>query len=168
MKVIVSSSGVNVDSSISSVFGRAEYYLLVDTGDFSCESFENPAAGQASGAGIQAAQFVLKRNPGSVISASIGPNAYEVLSAGSVPCYTAAGGTVRETIEAFNQGELPMMGAANADSHAGRIRNASEPSEKAGGGEDDLEMLTARLRDLRGQIADILQKLDRIGEEKTQ
>lgn len=164
MKVIVSSSGVNVDSPISKVFGRAEYYLLVDTEDFSCESFENSAVSQNSGAGIQAAQFVLKRNPESVISASIGPNAYEVLTAGSVPCYTAAGGTVRETVEAFNRKELPMMGSANADSHSGVIRNTSESSENTG---DELETLTARLRDLRGQIADILQKLDKIGEENT-
>lgn len=164
MKVIVSSSGVNVDSPISKVFGRAEYYLLVDTEDFSCESFENSAVSQNSGAGIQAAQFVLERNPESVISASIGPNAYEVLTAGSVPCYTAAGGTVRETVEAFNRKELPMMGSANADSHSGVIRNTSESSENTG---DELETLTARLRDLRGQIADILQKLDKIGEENT-
>ena len=90
-----------------------------------------------------------------MISASIGPNAYEVLSAGSVPCYTATGGTVRETVEAFNQGELQMMGAANADSYSGMARNAADPSENTSGEEDELEMLSARLRDLRGQIAEI-------------
>ncbi|NOQ21165.1 MAG: dinitrogenase iron-molybdenum cofactor biosynthesis protein [Candidatus Aegiribacteria sp.] len=166
MKVIVSSTGKSVDDAISTVFGRTEFYLLVDTKDFSSESFDNPALNQSSGAGIQAAQFVLKKNPGSVISSSIGPNAYEVLSAGSVPCYTATGGTVRETVEAFNRGELPMMGTANADSHSGMAGNASGPSENIGDKENELEILSARLRDLRGQIAEILQQLDRIkGEE---
>ncbi len=162
MKVIVSSTGKGVDDTISTVFGRAEYYLLVDTDEFSSESFENPAVNQSSGAGIQAAQFVLKQNPESVISSSIGPNAYEVLTAGSIPCYTATGGTVRETVEAFNRGELPMMGAANADSHSGMARNTADLTNKAGGEENELEILSARLRDLRGQIAEILQQLDRI------
>ena len=162
MKVIVSSTGKSVDDTISTVFGRTEFYLLVDTEDFTSESFDNPAVNQSSGAGIEAAQFVLKKNPGSVISSSIGPNAYEVLSAGSVPCYTATGGTVRETVEAFNRGDLPMMGAANADSHSGLAGNSSGSSESAGGSELELEMLTAKLRDLRGQIAEIIQQLDRI------
>ncbi|MCK4806527.1 MAG: NifB/NifX family molybdenum-iron cluster-binding protein [Candidatus Aegiribacteria sp.] len=166
MKVIVSSTGKNVDSPISKVFGRAEYYLLVDTEDFTLKSFDNPAVNQSGGAGIQAAQFVLKKKPGSVISSNIGPNAYEVLSAGSMLCYIAKGGTVRETVEAFNREELPMMGAANADSHSGIAGNANKPPREAASEEDDLEMLTARLRDLRGQIADILQKLDRIMEEQ--
>ncbi len=166
MKVIVSSTGKSVDDAISTVFGRTEFYLLVDTEDFTHESFENPAVNQSGGAGIQAAQFVLKKNPGSVISSSIGPNAYEVLVAGSVPCYTATGGTVRETVDAFNRGKLPLMGSANADSHSGMAQNATVPSENAGGEENDLEMLTARLRDLRSQVAEILQQLDRIKGEQ--
>ncbi|MCD4702073.1 MAG: NifB/NifX family molybdenum-iron cluster-binding protein [Candidatus Aegiribacteria sp.] len=168
MKVIVSSTGGSIDSSISTVFGRAEYYVLVDAEDFAHESFENPAVNQSSGAGIQAAQFVLKKNPGSVISSNIGPNAYEVLSAGSILCYTATGGTVREAVEAFNRGDLPMMGGANADSHSGMARNAGAPSKNSADEKDDLETLTARLRELRGQVAEILQKLDDIREEQTQ
>ncbi len=162
MKVIVSSTGKSVDDTISTVFGRTEFYLLVDTEDFTSESFDNPAVNQSSGAGIEAAQFVLKKNPGSVISSNIGPNAYEVLSAGSVPCYTATGGTVRDTVEAFNREELPMMGAATAGSHSGMARNTSVHSENAAGQEDELQILTARLRDLRGQIAEILEQLDEI------
>jgi len=166
MKVIVSSTGKSVDDPISTVFGRTEFYLLVDTGDFTHESFDNPAANQSSGAGIQAAQFVLKKNPESVISQSIGPNAYEVLTAGSIPCFTASGGTARETVEAFNRGELPMMGAANANSHSGMAGNASGHSASAAGEESELEVLSERLRDLRGQIAEILQQLDRIKGEQ--
>ncbi len=167
MKVIVSSTGNDVNSTISPVFGRAKFYILVNTEDFSFESFENPAITQSGGAGIQAAQFALKKNPESVISSNIGPNAYEVLTAGSVPCYIATSGTVRETIEAFNRGDLPMMGAANANSHAGMAGSSASYSENTAVEKDDLEMLSARLRDLRGQVAEILQQLDRIMEEQS-
>lgn len=167
MKVIVSSTGNDVDSVISPVFGRTKFYLLVNTEDFSFDSFENPAVTQSGGAGIQAAQFVLKKNPDAVLSSNIGPNAYEVLSAGSVSCYIAKGGTARETVEAFNGGDLQMMGTANAGSHAGMAGSSASQSEKAAGENDDLEMLSARLRDLRGQVADILKQLDRIMEEQS-
>jgi predicted Fe-Mo cluster-binding NifX family protein len=167
MKVIVSSTGSDVDSVISPVFGRAKFYLLVNTEDFSFDSFENPAVTQSGGAGIQAAQFVLKKKPESVISSNIGPNAYEVLTAGSVPCYIATDGTVRETVEAFNRGELPMMGAANADSHAGIAGSSASHSKEPAIEEDELETLSARLRDLRGQVAEILKQLDRIMEEQS-
>jgi len=164
MKVIISSSGDSIDSSISPVFGRTEYYLLVDTEDLTHESFVNPASSQSSGAGIQAAQFVLKKDPGSVISSSIGPNAYEVLTAGSVPCYTASGGTIRETIMAFNQGDLPLMGAANANSHSGVAVSSASPAAVPVSETEELEFLSEKLRDLRGQVADVLQKLDSLRE----
>ncbi len=166
MKVMVSSSGRTVDSSISTVFGRAEYYLLVDTDDLTHECFENPAVNQSGGAGIQAAQFVLEKGPGTVISSNIGPNAYEVLSAGSVPCYTTVGGTVRETVEAFNRGELTAMRAANAGSHSGMAQKTAIVPERDSDDEKELRKLSARLRDLRAQVAEILQQLDRIGEVK--
>ena len=167
MKVIVSSTGESIDSQISTVFGRAEYYILVDSEKFTYESFDNPAVGQSGGAGIQAAQFVLKKSPGAVISSNVGPNAYEVLSAGSVACYTATGGTVRETVEAFNRGELAAMGGANAASHSGMGGNKSSSVKNAPAEEADLETLTARLRDLRSQVAEILQQLDRLGEDRS-
>jgi len=165
MKVLVSATGKSVDSPVSPVFGRAEYYSLVDTDDLTLESFENPARNQSGGAGIQAAQFVLEKNPESVISSNIGPNAFEVLSAGSVPCYSASGGTVRENIEAFNSGKLTLIGAATAESHSGMAGNLAGSSTGGEAEVSELEILTEKLRDLRSQVADILRTLDEIGEE---
>lgn len=162
MKVIVSSTGNSIDSPISPVFGRAKYYVMVDTDDLSCEGFENPAVSQSSGAGIQAAQFVLKKGPEAILSSNIGPNAFQVLSAGSIPCYSASEGTVREVVSAFNDGKLSPMGNASVDSHTGISGSAGTASSSPD--EEDLEALTARLRDLRGQVAEILQQLDRLTE----
>jgi len=167
MNVIVSSKGSDVDTEISPVFGRAKYYLLVNTEDSSFESYENPAIDQSGGAGIHAAQFVLKKNPDAVISSSIGPNAYEVLTAASMSCYTAEEGSVREIVEAFNRGELNLMSAANAGSHNGMQEDSLHHSTKTAAGEEELEELSARLRSLRGQVAEILQQLDRLTEEQS-
>ncbi|OPL17697.1 MAG: hypothetical protein AVO35_08500 [Candidatus Aegiribacteria sp. MLS_C] len=190
MKVIVTSAGPDIESPVSGVFGRAPYFLEVDTEDLSCSPLKNPALEQGSGAGIEAAQFVLKRKPDALISSNYGPNAFQVLTAGSIPCYEAGTGTVRESVEAFSRGELEALGSANAASHSGVAGGGGRGGGGRGGGGrgsrnmdrdrsndqttgngdrvksgGQLEELSARLRDLRGQIADIVAQIDRLTEQ---
>lgn len=161
MKIIVSSSGNDMGSSVSGVFGRAPYFILVDTEDLLYEAFGNPAADLNSGAGIQAAQFIMGKKPEALISTNIGPNAFEVLEAGSVPCYQSVEGTVAETVEAFSCGDLRALGSANAESHSGTV-DTDGPEN----GSSELEELSARIETLRGQIAEIVDSIDRLTEEE--
>ncbi|MBD3277988.1 MAG: dinitrogenase iron-molybdenum cofactor biosynthesis protein [Candidatus Aegiribacteria sp.] len=166
MKVIVSSAGSEIDSQVSPVFGRAPYYLLVDTGDMSAESYSNPATAQSSGAGVEASQFVLEKEPDAVISSNIGPNAYRVLQAAKIPCFNVEKGSVKEAVEAYTRDDLPLLGQANARSHSGMA--GGTPSRNTGKGAyrngEELQQLANRLRDLRGQVAEILEQLNRISE----
>ncbi len=164
MNVIVSAMGRNLDSKISPVFGRAQWFILVDMDDMSYESFENPALNQSSGAGVMAAQFVLKKGSASVLSSNVGPKAFEVLQAGSVSCYISESGTVRYAVDAFKGDHLKKMESATASEHSGMSGNSEDLSGKVTGGIDELLMLTEKLRDLRAQVADILEQLDRISE----
>ena len=62
MKVVVTAQGSNLDSPVDPRFGRARYFLLVDTdtGEFTThDNVQNLNAAQ--GAGIQAAQTVVGR-----------------------------------------------------------------------------------------------------------
>lgn len=165
MKVIVSSTGPEMGSEVSRVFGRAEYYLLVDTGDMSAQPLKNPATGQSSGAGIRAAQFVLEQKPEALISSNVGPNAFEVLSAGGVECYSAPPGSVKSAVEAFEKGTLESLSSANAGSHSGITGAGVSDGPADSSGEEQLEMLAKRLRELRGQVADIIDKIDQLTKE---
>ncbi len=164
MKVIVSSKGKGLESSVSPVFGRAPWFVLVDTDDMSHESFENTAVSQSGGAGIQSAQFVLKKNPESVLSSNIGPNAFEVLQAGSVSCYITSGETVKDNIDAFIKGDLKKVESATVEQHTGIPEKSEDRTDEINENTDDLEMLSKKLRDLRAQVADILEQLDKIKE----
>lgn len=166
MKVLVSSTGSEIESPVSPVFGRAPYYLLVDTEDMSSQSYINPATAQSSGAGVEASQFVLEKEPDVVISSNIGPNAYRVLQAAEVPCFNVEGGSVKEAVEAFSREELSLLGQANASSHSGMGGGAPsrKPRNNPSGDQDELQLLAERLRDLRGQVAEILDQLNRISE----
>lgn len=66
----------------------------------------NPGAAVGGGAGVRAAQTVLDEKVEAPISEDVGPNAYAVLKAASLPVYVFNSGTVRQAVEAFKSGQL--------------------------------------------------------------
>ena len=119
MRIVVSSSGNNLDAATSPVFGRCPTYIFVDSETSQFEAVPNPAMAAGGGAGIQAAQFVLERGAQAVVSGNVGPNAFNVIQAASVPVYLFPGGSVRDAVEAFVAGTLQSVGGANVAAHAG-------------------------------------------------
>jgi len=119
MRIVISSTGANLDAAVSPIFGRCPTYLFVDSQTMQFEAVSNPAISAAGGAGIQAAQFVVAQGAEALISGNLGPNAFRVLEAGGVSLYSIAGGTVREAVEAFQAGQLSPAGGATVVAHTG-------------------------------------------------
>lgn len=119
MKIVISSSGKNLDSMIDPRFGRCAYFLLVDTNDMSFEIFDNDNSALGGGAGIQAAQFVSTKGPVAVITGNCGPNAFKTLSAAGIEVFLGNPGTVRKSLEAYLNGDLTSADNANAPGHSG-------------------------------------------------
>ena len=101
MIIVITANGADLDAPASPVFGRCPAYVFVDTESMQFEGVENPALGTASGAGIQAAQFVIERGAQAVVTGNVGPNAFNVFQSAGVPIYLSGGGTVREMAEAL-------------------------------------------------------------------
>ncbi|MFW6115729.1 MAG: NifB/NifX family molybdenum-iron cluster-binding protein [Chloroflexota bacterium] len=118
MRIVISSSGTELDAPASPVFGRCQAYVFVDTECMTVDAVANPAIGAPSGAGIQAAQLVVEHGAEAVVTGSVGPNAFNVLESAGVPIYLFGGGTVREAAIAFKSGQLQSI--ADASSQAGR------------------------------------------------
>jgi predicted Fe-Mo cluster-binding NifX family protein len=96
--IAVTAKGKDLDAEVDPRFGRAAYFVFVnlETGDF--ESFVNPFAGAAHGAGIQAAQFVAEKAPAALLTGQVGPNAGQVLQAAGVRVIAADGCSIREAV----------------------------------------------------------------------
>ena len=133
MRIVVTSSGVDLEAAASPVFGRCRAYVFVDTESMTFEAVENPAMGAASGAGIQAAQFVVRQGARAVVTGNLGPNACDVLQSAGVPVYLFGGGTVRQAAEAFKSGRLQSIAGATTQAGAGMGAGA-EPAGQTGGG----------------------------------
>jgi predicted Fe-Mo cluster-binding NifX family protein len=119
MKLAITSVGKSLDSAIDERFGRARYFLVVesDTGeilDF-VDNVERQHA--AHGAGVQAAQAVTEKNVEWLITGNIGPNAFSLLSAAGVKIGTGAEGTVRDVLEKFKAGGFEAAGGATSGGH---------------------------------------------------
>lgn len=106
MKVCITAHGETLDSPIDERFGRAEYFVLVDTETMRPEVISNSKAQDAHGVGIASGSLIASAGAEALLTGHCGPKALEVLAAGGVRVYNGARGTIRETIEAFRRGEL--------------------------------------------------------------
>ncbi len=172
MKIVISANGPGLDAEASPIFGRSSTYTLVDTDTMAFETLGNPATAAAEGAGIQAAQFIVAQGAQAVISGNVGPNAFEVLRAAEIPVYLFEGGTVRQAVEAFRQGQLRLTSGASGPAHAGMgrgkgrgqqvITSSSPPSPTRQQEVDELRQMAA---DLRRQLATVMERLERLEKE---
>ena len=110
MKVAVSASGPTLDSEVDPRFARCSHLLVVDIESMVFEALENPAVDTAGGAGIRAARAVAGTGVKALITGNCGPNAYEALAAGGIEVAVGASGTVRQAVEAYQQGRLQPAG----------------------------------------------------------
>jgi predicted Fe-Mo cluster-binding NifX family protein len=118
MKVVVSSSGQSLDAPVDPRFGRAAFFIVVDTDTGACEAHDNAQnLNAAQGAGIQAAETVARLGAEAVITGHCGPKAFRALSAAGIKVVVGAEGSVNAAIEAFKSGTLAPTDAANAEGH---------------------------------------------------
>ena len=118
MKVAVSSQGTSIEDQIDARFGRAAYFLIVDTETMDYETLPNEQNLQlAQGAGIQAAQSVINKDVNALVTGNCGPKAFATLSAANVEVFVGSRGTVREAVEQFKTGSLAKADSPNVEGH---------------------------------------------------
>lgn len=178
MKIIVTAEGNDLDAPTSPRFGRCPIYVFVDTETMALEAMPNPAAAASGGAGIQAAQFVVERGAQAVLTGNLGPNAADVFQAAGIPVYLNSEPTVRAAVEAFKAGRLPISSGANVEAHAGmgmgrgRGRGMGRGMQRGPGTaapdtarEQEIEDLRHTAADLRRQLAEVIDRIEKLEKE---
>ena len=122
MKLCISSTGKDLDADVDSRFGRCPYFLIIDTETMEINVLSNESIMSSGGAGIQAAQMVVKTGVTTVVTGNIGPNAFETLHAADIKVITGAHGIIKEVVEKYKKGELNETEAPNVGSHSGMRR----------------------------------------------
>jgi predicted Fe-Mo cluster-binding NifX family protein len=110
MKIAISASGDSLSAATHGLFGRCDYFVIVDTETGEHSALKNQAAQAASGAGPACAQELSRAGAQAVVSGKIGPNAHEALKAAGIGIFlTPPGITVQEALDRFKAGSLFEM-----------------------------------------------------------
>ncbi|PSH04187.1 MAG: dinitrogenase iron-molybdenum cofactor biosynthesis protein [Acidobacteria bacterium] len=118
MRIAITSEGEALQSAVDPRFGRAKYFVVVDTEmNVTAVIYNGANVNAAQGAGIKAGKRVSELGVQALITGNVGPKAFEILREGNVAVYTGATGTVADAIEQFRAGNLKLAESANVEGH---------------------------------------------------
>lgn len=115
MKYLISSEGNTPESSVSSHFGRAPYFLIYDDETRTLESKTN-------GDGVDPHLVIrdaAKAGIGKMICGAIGPHAYQVAERFNVEVCIVSGIPVAEAVKLASEGKLPVTAGPTVQHHHG-------------------------------------------------
>ncbi len=108
MKLAVTSTGKNLNSNASLLFGRNPYFIIVELENGEIKdamAIKNPAKNE-KGAGNVAAQFMVDNNVKIVIGGELGPIAFLLLKNAGIKLYKITSLNVEKNLKRFNEGKL--------------------------------------------------------------
>lgn len=107
MKLAIALKENNYNSSVDERFGRAPFFIIVDSDTKEFEIIENEAKDEATGAGLKAVKNLLKYEIDTIIAGEIGPKAGELIYDLEIPTFKFKDlEKVDEIVNAFNENTL--------------------------------------------------------------
>jgi predicted DNA-binding protein (UPF0251 family)/predicted Fe-Mo cluster-binding NifX family protein len=118
MKIAITSADGTLEGKVDERFGRARKIVLYDVGTKEHSVVDNVQnLNAAQGAGIQAAQNVVRSGAGAIISGHFGPKAFQVIQMAGLDVYSATNISVQDAIKQFETGKLTKLAGADVASH---------------------------------------------------
>lgn len=93
-------------------FGRAARFLIFDSGTNNFAVIDNANSAASQGAGLKAAETIVKAGASVLISGECGPKAFNALQKAGVKIYSAKSMSVAEALEDFRAGRLTEVTSA--------------------------------------------------------
>jgi predicted Fe-Mo cluster-binding NifX family protein len=94
-KIAVTSTGGSMDALVSEQFGRCHYFLIVDPKTMKFEAVSNLGEEMQSGAGPKAAELIIGKGAGVLLTGHVGDKAEEALKRGGVKIVDGFNGAVK-------------------------------------------------------------------------
>lgn len=117
MKIAIPVDDNNMGTNVCISFGRTPYFLIYDTESRKSVFLENTAANSQGGAGIKASQTVVDNKVDALLTPRCGENAAEVIKAADIKIYKTLNNSVKDNIDAFNDGKLSLLNEIHAGFH---------------------------------------------------
>ncbi len=118
MKVAISAMGRDQASHVDPRFGRAKYFVVVDTDTDEATAHDNAQnLNAAQGAGVQAGAAVVRLGVTAVVTGNVGPKAFRVLNAAGIKVYLSGNGSVADAVRRLKEGGLKEATGATVEGH---------------------------------------------------
>ena len=118
MKIVLTTSGNDINAPLDSRFGRTPKFLVYDLDSGAFEVVGNQQnLNAAQGAGIQSAETVARLGAKALVTGHCGPKAFRVLMAAGIRIYSIDAPTVAEAIEQYRSGKLTEARTADVQGH---------------------------------------------------
>jgi len=118
VKIVITTSGDDLNSPLDNRFGRALKFLVYDLESGTFEVVDNrQSLNAAQGAGIQSAEMVARLGAQGLVTGHCGPKAFRVLAAAGIKIYNTDAPTVAAAIEQYRSGKLAEAKAADVMGH---------------------------------------------------
>ena len=118
MKILVTAKGKQTNDEVDPRFGRAKFFILVDSDTNETTAHDNSQnMNAAQGAGIQAAETVARLGAEAVVTGNVGPKAFRVLNTAGIKVYLCPQITVDDAVRRFKASELKEVSSANVEGH---------------------------------------------------
>ena len=133
MKIVVSATGMDLDSPVDPRFGRAAFLLIVDSDTGALiEAIDNSQGRDAAqGAGISRAALVADKGVKAILTGRVGPKAMPVVEKAGIQVVSDVSGTVRAAVEKFR---LASPGPTRPSAASIAPEKTSNPGSGAAGG----------------------------------
>lgn len=104
----------NLEAPVDPHFGRCRYFLIVNPDSMEFELIENISLSASGGAGVQAAQKIINMGIVALITGSVGPNAFSLLSAEGIEIFSARNVSIADAVSAYRDGSLEKITGPNS------------------------------------------------------
>jgi predicted Fe-Mo cluster-binding NifX family protein len=107
LKICISATGNNLDAFLDPRFGRAMFFLIVDSNGKLIKAIKNTGEQAMRGAGVTAAQIVADEKVDILITGNIGPNASIVLGTSKIKVFIGIPETpIIDVIKKYQENKL--------------------------------------------------------------
>ena len=107
MKICICTTGPDLNSQVSPIFGRCPYFLIVETENKKFKAISNSSSQPGRGAGVAGSQVIVSEGIKAVFCGNFGPNAFSVLEMSGIKIYSVALElTAADVLDKYSKGEL--------------------------------------------------------------
>ncbi|MBF0330796.1 MAG: hypothetical protein HQL17_02580 [Candidatus Omnitrophica bacterium] len=116
--IAIASTGRDINSPVSYLFGRAPFYIICDRAKKTYKAVPNKYMDTQHAAGLKSAQMLVDLNVDAVIGNNVGFEPFRVLDQARIEVYTDVQGTAWQALGDFPDG-LTKLTEQNVPSHFG-------------------------------------------------